>query len=142
MACPGRGGARGVTARLSGADVLLGYRGGMELAQQIVVLVHLVGFAALLGGILVQTRVPEPEVSATMLAGGWTALLSGVVLVVLALVAGHDVAWGPVGVKTGVTLVLVLLLARNRRFLSVPRGLWLLMGLLTLTNTALSVLWR
>ena len=52
----------------------------------------------------------------------------------LALVAGHDVAWGPVGVKTGVTLVLVLLLARNRRFLSVPRGLWLLMGLLTLAN--------
>ena len=35
-----------------------------------------------------------------------------------------------------------LLLARNRRFLSVPRGLWLLMGLLTLTNAALSVLWR
>ena len=44
--------------------------------------------------------------------------------------------------KPLLSLVLVLLLARNRRFLSVPRGLWLLMGLLTLTNTALSVLWR
>ena len=60
----------------------------------------------------------------------------------LALVAGDDVDWGPVGVKTAVTLFLVLLLARNRRFLSVPRGLWLLMGLLTLLNAALSVLWR
>jgi hypothetical protein len=114
----------------------------MHLAQQIVVLVHLVGFAALLGGLLVQTRAPEPEVSATMLWGGWTALGSGVALVALALVAGDGVSWGPVGVKTGVTLFLVLLLARNRRFLSVPRGLWLLMGLLTLLNTALSVLWR
>ena len=113
----------------------------MHLAQQIVVLVHLVGFAALLGGILVQTRAPEPEVNATMLWGGWTELGSGVVLVALALAAGDDVAWGPVGVKTAVTLFLVLLLARNRRFLSVPRGLWLLMGLLALLNAALSVLW-
>ncbi|CAA9294791.1 MAG: hypothetical protein AVDCRST_MAG48-865 [uncultured Friedmanniella sp.] len=114
----------------------------MEVAQQIVVLVHLVGFAALLGGILVQTRAPEPEVNATMLWGGWAELGSGAVLVVLALVAGQEVGWGPVGVKTGVTLFLVLLLARNRRFLSVPRGLWVLLGLLTLLSAALSVLWR
>jgi hypothetical protein len=114
----------------------------MDLAQQIVVLVHLVGFAALLGGILVQARTPDPEVSATMLWGGWVELGSGVVLVALALTGGDDVAWGPVAGKTVVTLFLVLLLARNRRFLSVPRGLCLLMGLLTLANTALSVLWR
>jgi uncharacterized membrane protein HdeD (DUF308 family) len=113
----------------------------MHLAQQLVVLVHLVGFAALLGGILVQVRAPEPEVNATMLWGGWTELASGALLVVLALVAGDPVDWGLVGVKTAVTLFLVLLLARNRRFLSVPRGLWLLMGLLTLLEAALSVLW-
>jgi hypothetical protein len=114
----------------------------MEWAQQIVVLVHLVGFAALLGGILVQARARDPEVSSTMLWGGWAELGSGVVLVTLALVDGDGVAWGPVAVKTGITLFLVLLLVRNRRFLSVPRGLCLLMGLLTLLNTALSVLWR
>ena len=123
-------------------SVLLGYGCAMHVAEQIVVLVHLVGFAALLGGILVQTRAPEPEVNATMLWGGWVALASGVALVVLALVAGQDVGWGPVGVKTGGTLFLVLLLARNRRFLSVPRGLYLLLGGLTLLNAALSVLWR
>lgn len=114
----------------------------MHLAQQIVVLVHLVGFAALLGGILVQVRAPEPEVNGSMLWGGWLELGSGALLVVLALVAGDDVAWGPVAVKTGTTLFLVLLLVRNRRFLSVPRGLWALMGALTLLSTALSVLWR
>ncbi len=114
----------------------------MDVTQQIVVLVHLVGFAALLGGTLVQARSADPEVNGTMLWGGWTALGSGVALVVLALVSGQDVSWGPVGVKTGITLFLVLLLARNRRFLSVPRGLWLLLGLLTLATTALSVLWR
>ncbi|GAA1432345.1 hypothetical protein GCM10009616_21580 [Microlunatus lacustris] len=114
----------------------------MHLVQQIVVLVHLVGFAALLGGLLVQTRSAEPEVNATMVWGGWTTLASGAGLVALALAAGGDVGWGPVAVKAVVTLFLVLLLVRNRRFLSVPRGLWLLMGLLTLLNAALSVLWR
>ena len=114
----------------------------MEWAQQIVVLVHLVGFAALLGGILVQARAHDPEVNATMLWGGWAELGSGVVLVTLALTSGDGVAWGPVAVKTAVTLFLVLLLVRNRRFLSVPRGLYLLIGLLTLLSTALSVLWR
>ena len=50
----------------------------MDLARQIVVLVHLVGFAALLGGILVQARTRDPEVSVTMLWGGWAELGSGV----------------------------------------------------------------
>ncbi|CAA9326469.1 MAG: hypothetical protein AVDCRST_MAG61-2628 [uncultured Friedmanniella sp.] len=114
----------------------------MKWAEQIVVLVHLVGFAALLGGILVQSRSAEPEVNGTMLWGGWVELASGVVLVVLALVASTPVAWGPVGVKLAVTLFLVLLLASNRRYLSVPRGLWALLGGLTLLNAALSVLWQ
>ena len=114
----------------------------MQLAEQIVVLVHLVGFAALLGGILVQTRSADPEVNGTMLWGGWLELASGVVLVVLALVGSTAVDWGPVAVKLTVTLFLVLLLARNRRYLSVPRGLWALLGVLTLLNAGLSVLWQ
>ena len=114
----------------------------MQWAGQIVVLVHLVGFAALLGGVLVQSRSVEPEVNGTMLWGGWVLLASGVVLVVLALVASAPVEWGPVGAKLAVTLFLVLLLARNRRYLSVPRGLWALLGALTLLNAALSVLWQ
>ena len=114
----------------------------MKWAEQIVVLVHLVGFAALLGGILVQSRSAEPEVNGTMLWGGWVELASGVALVVLALVAAAPIAWWPVGVKLAVTLFLVLLLARNRRYLSVPRGLWALLGVLTLLNAVLSVVWQ
>jgi hypothetical protein len=62
--------------------------------------------------------------------------------VVLALVGGGSVAWVPVTVKLVITLFLVLLLARNRRFLSIPRGLWALIGVLTLLGAALSVLWQ
>ena len=114
----------------------------MQWVQQCVVLLHLVSFAALLGGLLVQARSAEPEVDATAVWGGWGSLVTGTALVVLALVAGTPVGWGPVGVKLGVTLVLVLLLTRNRRFLSVPRGLWALLVGLTLLAAGLSVLWR
>lgn len=114
----------------------------MQVAHQILVLAHLVGFAALLGGLLAQTRHAEPEVTGSMLWGGWAELVTGVALVVLALVGGVGVAWVPVAVKLGTTLFLVLLLARNRRFLSIPRGLWALIGVLALLDAGLSVLWQ
>lgn len=104
-------------------------------------LAHLVGFAALLGGVLAQVREREPEVSSTMLWGGWTELGTGVALVVLGLAGTRPVAWWPVGLKLVLTLFVVLLLVRNRRFLSIPRGLHALIGLLTLTGAALTLLW-
>jgi hypothetical protein len=114
----------------------------MPWAQQILVLLHLLAFAALFGGVLAQVRASEPEVTGVMLWGGWAALGTGVVLVVLAVVAGERTTWGPVSVKLVITLFLVVLLARNRQFLSIPRGLLALIGVLTLLTTGVSVLWR
>jgi hypothetical protein len=45
----------------------------MQLAHQILVLFHLIGLAALLGGFLVQIRSKEPEINASMLNGSFTA---------------------------------------------------------------------
>jgi hypothetical protein len=114
----------------------------MPWAQQILVLLHLVAFAALLGGVLAQARDDEPEVTGVMLWGGWGALGTGVALVVLGLVPGERTAWGPVSVKLLITLFLVVVLVRNRRFLSIPRGLWALIGGLSLVVTGVSVLWQ
>ena len=47
----------------------------MQIAHHLLVLLHLIGFAALLGGVLVQVRAKEPEVNASMLNGSF-ALLS------------------------------------------------------------------
>jgi len=113
----------------------------MALAQQVLVLAHLVGFAALLGGVLAQLRTAEPEVTGAMLVGAWTELVTGVALVVLLLVGPGEVSWWPTVVKTVVTSFVLLLVVRNRRFLSVPRGLLLLVGGLTLLSAAVSVLW-
>lgn len=114
----------------------------MDFVAQVLVLLHLVGFAALLGGVLVQTRAPEPEVSMTMVLGAWLELLTGLVLVALAVLDDRPVDVAPLVVKVLLTLVLVLLVGKNRKFSSIPRGLWALIGLLALVNAAVSVFWR
>ena len=53
----------------------------MQFAQHLLVLFHLIGFAALLGGVLVQVRSKEPEVNASMLNGSFTLLITGLALV-------------------------------------------------------------
>ena len=63
------------------ADLSLG---AMQFAYQITVFLHLLGFAALLGGVLVQLRVPDPEVNRAMLVGALIELVTGVGLWVLA----------------------------------------------------------
>ena len=75
----------------------------MQLAHQILVLVHLVGFAALLGGVLVQARTTHPEITTTMLWGSWVELVTGVALVVLVLTADDPLSWWPTALKLAVT---------------------------------------
>ena len=79
----------------------------MQLAHQILVLFHLIGLAALLGGFLVQVRSKQPEINASMLNGSFTLLVTG-----LALVALDDIGPDPVNhvkivIKLLITAVIV-----------------------------------
>ena len=114
----------------------------MELLGDLGVLLHLVGFAALLGGALVQLGSRHPEVNGAMLHGAWIELVTGAGLVVLLVVRHQDVHYLQNGIKLALTLFLLLLVAKNRKYESIPRGLLLLLAVLTLAGAALSVLWR
>jgi hypothetical protein len=114
----------------------------MDIAERLLVLGHLLGFASLVGGWLVQARSPAPEVNAAMLHGAWIELVTGAGLVLLLVLGQGQPAWGQLSVKLGLTLLLVLLVFANRRFSSIPRGLWVLMGLMALINACVAVLWQ
>lgn len=119
----------------------------MVLAAQFFLLLHLIGFAALFGGILVQLRSVEPEINAAMLHGAYVQLITGVVLAVLVEVGPDQVSDDPVnevklGVKLLLTLVIAVLVIINRRFASIPRGLLALIGCLTLGTAVIAVLWQ
>ena len=111
----------------------------MQIAQQVLVLLHLIGFAALLGGILVQVRDPEPEISGAVLAGAWIETVTGAALFVLAELGPGPVPTGWLVVKSVLTVIVLVLAAANRRYAAIPRGLWALLGVLTLIGTGISV---
>ena len=114
----------------------------MQLAYHILVLLHLIGFAALLGGVLVQLRSKEPEVNAAMLHGSLTLLITGLALVILEEIGPNPVNYVKVAIKLVVSAIVVLLVVKNRKFASIPRGLWGLIGGLTIANAAVAVLWQ
>jgi hypothetical protein len=113
----------------------------MGIASQLLVLLHLIGFAALLGGYLVQLRAVEPEINAAMLYGSWIVLASGVALVVLDVLGPGLVGYAELGIKLGLTAAIVVLVAVNRRYASIPRGLGGLIGAMTVAAAAVAVLW-
>lgn len=113
----------------------------MATAHHLLVLLHLVAFAALLGGALVQLRSRDPEVNTAMLHGAWVALASGVALWALAGTFDERVSLAAMVVKTVVAVVVTLLVVLNRRFFSIPRGLLGLITLLVLAEAALAVFW-
>jgi hypothetical protein len=114
----------------------------MELLGRVLVLVHLLGFATLVGGLVVQVRSAAPEVNAAMLHGAWVELVSGAALVLL-LVLGHEhLPYAQLSVKLVLTLFVVVLVGKNRKFASIPRGLWALITGLALINAGVSVLWQ
>ena len=114
----------------------------MQLAYHILVLLHLIGFAALLGGVLVQLRSKELEVNAAMLHGSLTLLITGLALVILEEIGPNPVNYVKVAIKLVVSAIVVLLVVKNRKFASIPRGLWGLIGGLTILNAAVAVLWQ
>jgi hypothetical protein len=114
----------------------------MQLAYHILVLLHLIGFAALLGGVLVQLRSKEPEVNAAMLHGSLTLLITGLALVILEEIGPNPVNYVKVAIKLVVSAIVVLLVVKNRKFAAIPRGLWGLIGGLTILNAAVAVLWQ
>lgn len=110
----------------------------MQFAHASLTLLHLVGFAALFGAVLVQLRSAEPEVNRAMLVGAPVMLITGVVGWVLDP-GGRGVA--PFVVSTIDLAFATVLVAVNRRYASIPRGLLLLIGILAFADAAIAVYW-
>ena len=114
----------------------------MQVAQGIVVLLHLVGFAALLGGALVQLRERAPEINAAMLGGAWIALLTGAGLFAFVVTGPGPVQYPQLIVKSVIALFVVVLVAKNRKFADIPRGLLLLIIVLAVASAGLPIFWQ
>jgi hypothetical protein len=112
----------------------------METLRLVLLFVHILGYAALLGGLLVQVRSETRSVNSLMRDGIGTAFVAGLLLVgVLESLGSPDHA--KIGVKFAVGLVILVLVMVNMRKPTIPQGLYFGLLALTVANIAVAVFW-
>lgn len=117
----------------------------MELLRNVVVLLHIVGFAVTFGAWTAEAAARRFRTTRLMDYGLLLALLSGLALAA-PWPAGIDLNYPKIGVKLAILIVLGGLLgmgnARQRRTgEAVPRAVFALIGILSLTAAGIAVLW-
>jgi hypothetical protein len=115
---------------------------GMDIAYKILLVLHLLGWAVVLGGALTSLR--APRIAPGVLHGILTALVTGILMTGLA--SAGLAADEPNNVKIGVKLVIAivvtaLVVVGNNRPERVTRGLLGGIAGLTALNVAIAVLW-
>lgn len=113
----------------------------MDLLRQILLFAHLLGFAALLGGLLVQLRSAERRVNSLMRDGAGTAVVAGLALVGVLEAGDGDVNHAKVGVKLVVGLVILVLVMMNLRKERIADGLYYGLIGLTVLDLGVAVFW-
>jgi hypothetical protein len=114
----------------------------VTLTLHIVLVLHLVGFAALLGGGMVQLGDAVKVVNTAMLWGVLTVVVTGIALVGVLENLNEPVDRPKIAVKFAIALVIALLCWANRARTRVPRGLFDAVLVLVLADLVLSVVWQ
>jgi hypothetical protein len=113
----------------------------VDLLRDVLLFIHLIGFASLFGGAFVQIRDEVKVVNSAMLHGALIQVVSGLLLVGVIESEDEPIDHTKVGVKLAVALVIAVLCWVNRRKEAVPNGLFWGVALLTLVNAGIAVFW-
>lgn len=113
----------------------------MEIVRLVLLLIHILGFAALFGGLLVQAKEPVKRVNALMRDGSGTAVLAGLLLVGVLEAGDTDVNHAKIGVKLVIGLVILALVMMNVRKERISQAIWTVLLVLTVANIAVALFW-
>ncbi len=113
----------------------------MDLVRQALLFVHVLGFAALIGGLLVQLGTGEKRVLPAMRDGVGTAFVAGLFLVGVLEAGDGPVDHAKIAVKFAIGLVLLVLVMANLRKPRIPEGLFYGLLGLSVANVAVAVFW-
>ena len=113
----------------------------METLRLVLLVIHILGFAALFGGLVVQAREPDKKINGAIRDGAGTAFVAGLLLVGVLEAGDEAVNHAKIGVKFAVALVILVLVMVNIRKPKIPDGLYYGLLLLTVANIAIAVLW-
>ena len=115
----------------------------MEALRLILLFVHLVGFALLLGGAIAQYLTGKFRINPAVLWGSVIQLLSGLALAA-PLRGGGDAEPSPIklGVKLLLAVLIFIMVFIPRKRENVNKGHFIGIIALTLANAAVAVFWR
>jgi hypothetical protein len=117
----------------------------MEILKNVILALHIIGVAALLGGVLYQIRAIREgtaRVLPAILHGAWTMLLTGVLLVGLQYPLGHDVNNVKIGVKLAVLVAIIVIALVNRKREKLAGWVLPALGSLTVANVVIATVGR
>jgi hypothetical protein len=121
----------------------------MEILRNSLIVLHLIGFASVLGPFLSQMKAMgqgTAKIMTGMVHGGWLLLITGLGLTGVAEWRAAEgiiesVNHAKIGVKLTLLVILLVLILVNRKKDSVKPIVIGLIGLLTITNVVLAVFW-
>lgn len=103
--------------------------------------IHILGFAALIGGLLAQVRDPEKRVTAPVRDGAGTAFLAGLLLVGVLEAGDADVDHAKIAAKFAIGLIILVLVMANTRKPRIPDGLFVGLLAISILNVVVAVVW-
>ncbi len=113
----------------------------MDFVENVLVFLHLIGFASLFGGLFVQVATHPRVVNNAMFHGILTQLVTGLLLVGVLESGDEDVDHAKIGVKLLVAVVIGVLVVLNRKKESLSDGLYFGLLGLTVLNVGVAVFW-
>ena len=115
----------------------------MEFIYDLVVILHFIGLAIVVGGFIVQISSSEKGVNAAMFHGALTQLVTGLILV--GMVEGgavdEEINMTKISVKLAIVLVVTVLAFMGRKKTPPQVALWGAIGVLSIANIFIAVLW-
>ena len=114
----------------------------MEILRNLVVYLHLIGFALLLGGSVAQYLSGKLRINLAMLGGALIQVLTGLILAApWGLEPGEKLNYAKLGVKLVVALMILAMTYFSRKREKVNRGHFMAIIGLVLANAAIAVFW-
>jgi hypothetical protein len=124
----------------------------LEIIRLILLVIHLVGLAAIIGPYILQNRRKSGFEFQTMLVGSIVQVVSGVLLIAVRKTEELAVIDAKMGVKLGIALLVVaaaiIAIVRQRRLVATGKSdapvlpLLHAMGILAIANVIVAVVWR
>ncbi|WTW97018.1 hypothetical protein OG216_28295 [Streptomycetaceae bacterium NBC_01309] len=116
----------------------------MDVVRQLLLVLHIIGIGSLLGGFLTQMKgmkTGDVRINPAMTHGALTMLVTGIALVGVRQADDLDVDNTKISVKLAILIGILLMVWTNRAKERVDVQIFGAIGLLTVANIAIAVMW-